>query len=121
MSKEIVALITCPHCGNDKATVHQQANRSMRGRLYYRCYPDDSEGCGTVQIIQPGGQAWINTNMRPLNSNELKHAAEQAASDAKVHQEKVAKKVADKVQEPESKIPPKRKSAFSIFLEDSQA
>lgn len=64
MAAEIVGTITCPHCGNDQATVHKQA-RGKRS-LYYRCYTERGGvqmRCGTVQIHGPKGQAWIEANM----------------------------------------------------------
>lgn len=68
MAKEIVGYITCPHCGNDQATVHKQAKG---GKFYYRCYA--SEGsvdarCGTVQITGPTGQSWIKSAMKPIST-----------------------------------------------------
>ena len=59
-----ISLLTCPHCGNEEATVHRQ---KKGGTLYYRC---QSVGyCGTVQIRGPGGQRFIEQNRRDLGSN----------------------------------------------------
>ncbi len=91
--REIVGTITCPHCGNREATVHQQA--SGKGRFYYRCY--ETQGgmamrCGTVQIHGPTGQAWIEANIhraRPEAANDPKapeappNPAPEAANDPK--------------------------------------
>jgi uncharacterized Zn finger protein (UPF0148 family) len=114
MAKEILGHITCPHCGNDKATVHKQAKGSRA--LYYRCYPEDSDPCGTVQIILKGGQKFINENMRPLNKVEQKIAADDMAENAKVEQKKAAEKVANKVTDTK-----KKSGVFNMFLEDSMA
>lgn len=114
MAKEILGHITCPHCGNDKATVHRQAKGSRA--LYYRCYPENSDPCGTVQIILKGGQKFINENMRPLNEVEQNIAAQEAGEIAKVEQKVAAEKVANKVTEPKKKA-----GVFNMFLEDSIA
>ena len=113
MSREILGHVTCPHCGNSKATVHRQAKGSKA--LYYRCYESEHGDCGTVQIILAGGQKWIKNNMRPLNKVEQQVVAEQAALDAKQSQQKAAEKV--EKQQPEKK----KKGLFSVFAEDSIA
>jgi len=113
MAKDILGHITCPHCGNKKATVHKQAKGSHA--LYYRCYPENDDPCGTVQIILAGGQKWIKANMIPLNGLEQEQAAEHAAVEAKAKQLKVLAK-AQKQQQPI-----KTKSIFSGFFEDSPA
>jgi len=110
MSKEIVGHVTCPHCGNSKATVHRQAKGSKA--LYYRCYPEEREPCGTVQIILAGGQKWINKNMRSLNKVESEVVAEQIAQEAKAKQLKVANSA------PEHKRERAKRSLFGMFLED---
>jgi hypothetical protein len=66
MAAEILGSITCPMCGNEAATVHQQA-RGKKGARYIRCY--DGRGgasmrCGTLQCIGPTGQRYIDANMR---------------------------------------------------------
>jgi hypothetical protein len=114
MGKEILGHITCPQCGNKKASVHQNAGRNSKA-LYYRCYPDDGEQCGTIQPSLSGGQNFIKKNMRPLNNIEQAEAADHAAENAKVEQIKVAEKVAK--QSPEQK----KKSSFAWLSEDSEA
>lgn len=64
-----VGLITCPHCGNENATVHEQQTGTKKGRKYYRCYSEingSQMNCGTIQCIGQRGQDWINQNMRPI-------------------------------------------------------
>ena len=67
-----IGLITCPHCGNESATVHEQQTGTKKGRRYYRCYESvngNVQLCGTIQCIGPTGQAFINANMRPIGQN----------------------------------------------------
>lgn len=68
-NSEYVGLVTCPLCGNDSATVHQQKTGTKKGRLYYRCYETINGAamcCGTIQCIGPSGQAFIKKAMRPI-------------------------------------------------------
>ena len=67
-----VGLITCAHCGNENATVHQQQTGVKKGRLYYRCYSVINGSvmlCGTIQCIGQSGQKYINENMRPIGQH----------------------------------------------------
>ncbi|MEC4091141.1 hypothetical protein [Pseudoalteromonas rubra] len=89
MAKEVLGKITCPHCGNKDATVHRQGNKSAK--LYYRCYDGPNGPCGTIQITLPGGQKWIEQNLRPLNGVELDEAEHEAAELAREEQRKAAK------------------------------
>lgn len=76
-NSEYIGLITCPHCGNDQATVHQQRTGSKKGRRYYRCYSEVNGyamRCGTVQILGPTGQDFINANMRPIGESPAEPA-----------------------------------------------
>ena len=108
MANEILSTITCPHCGNREATVHQQAKGKRS--LYYRCY--ESQGsmqmrCGTVQIHGPKGQTWIEANMhreQPAAANDAKapdYVEPAAANDPKA---------------PETLKPVKKASVASRFL-----
>jgi hypothetical protein len=90
MANEIISTITCPHCGNRDATVHQQAKGKRS--LYYRCYTSQGGAqmqCGTVQIHGPKGQAWIEANMhreQPEAANDAKapeYVEKVAANDPK--------------------------------------
>ncbi len=68
-----LGLITCPMCGNENATVHQQTSGTKKGRLYYRCYETingSAMRCGTIQCIGPTGQTFINSNQRPIGQQE---------------------------------------------------
>ena len=70
-----VGLVTCPHCGNENATVHQQQTGTKKGRFYYRCYSEingNTMRCGTIQSIGQTGQDWINSNMRPIGQQSPK-------------------------------------------------
>lgn len=116
MANEVLGFITCPHCGNKKATVHKQAKGSRA--LYYRCYPEDADPCGTVQIILKGGQKFIKENMRPLNELERDIVSEDAAVSAKVEHKKAIDKVVAKLPI-NKKAPEKKGGVFGMFLEDS--
>jgi hypothetical protein len=87
MGKAVLGKITCPHCGSEDATVHEQASRSAR--LYYRCMDGPHGPCGTIQCTLPGGQKFIRDNMRPLNGVEI-DAAHEAAEVAREEQTKAA-------------------------------
>lgn len=68
-NSEYIGLITCPICGNESATVHEQKTGTKKGRRYYRCYESASSSvmrCGTIQCIGQTGQKFINLNMRPI-------------------------------------------------------
>lgn len=75
-----IGLITCPHCGNESATVHEQQTGTKKGRRYYRCYETvngNVQLCGTIQCIGPTGQAFINANMRPIGQNDTPKPAQE--------------------------------------------
>lgn len=58
-----IGYITCPHCGNSAATVHEfRKGQKLR---YYRCKASAAQSCGAIQITGASGQAWIEANMRP--------------------------------------------------------
>lgn len=76
-----IGYITCPHCGNESATVHRE--KKGKQALYYRCYDGPHGTCGTVQIRNPGGQKFINENMRPLDSEKIEEEATAAAGEVK--------------------------------------
>lgn len=64
-----IGLITCPLCGNENATVHEQKTGTKKGRFYYRCYTEingASMCCGTIQCIGHAGQEFIKANLRPI-------------------------------------------------------
>ncbi|GAP76769.1 hypothetical protein FIU82_07550 [Pseudoalteromonas sp. THAF3] len=94
MGKEIYGKITCPHCGSRDATVHKQASRNAK--WYYRCYDGPNGPCGTVQIPLPGGQKFIEDNMRSLNEAEASEAAHEVSEQARERQERVAAKAQNK-------------------------
>lgn len=114
MAKETIGHITCPQCGNKKATVHQNAGRNSKA-LYYRCYPDNAPQCGTIQPSLAGGQSFIKANMRPLSHVEKEIEADAAAANARVEQLKASEKV-----KPNPKAEPekKAKSGFMAMFED---
>lgn len=80
MANPSLGHITCPHCGNDQATVH----RESRGRrpLYYRCYGGPHGDCGTIQARYEGGQKWIKDNARWFEGDAQDKAAQEAAEEA---------------------------------------
>lgn len=114
MSKPVLAHITCPHCGNEHAEVHEQA--SKKKTLYYRCYASNGGDCGTVQIPFPAGQQFIRNNMRPLNAIEAEQQAEQAGLQARIEQQEKAEKIQQQQPKHEQKS-----SMFSQFFKDSEA
>jgi len=62
MANSVIAEITCPLCGSDCATVHEQERGNKKGRRYIRCYTTAgglSMRCGTLQCIGPNGQEFI--------------------------------------------------------------
>ncbi|WP_299592719.1 hypothetical protein [uncultured Microbulbifer sp.] len=68
-----IGMITCPLCGSDQATVHQQRSGSKKGALYYRCYSEIgglSMRCGTIQCLGPTGQEFVKASMRPIGQPE---------------------------------------------------
>ena len=70
---EFIGLVYCPICGNDEATVHEQASGTKKGRRYYRCYTERNgtrQRCGTIQCIGEYGQKYINENMRAIGQPE---------------------------------------------------
>jgi hypothetical protein len=76
MAAEILGHVTCPHCGNDQATVHREAKGKRA--LYYRCYSAPGSiamRCGTVQIRGPQGQVWINANITTIASGQAENPA----------------------------------------------
>jgi len=73
--------ITCPHCGNEAATVHRESKGKRA--LYYRCYNGPFGDCGTAQMRGPGGQAFIEKNMVPLNPEKVEQEASAAAGAVK--------------------------------------
>jgi len=73
--------ITCPHCGNESATVHREAKGKKA--LYYRCYNGPAGDCGTAQVRGPGGQLFIEKNMRPLGPEKIEQEASAAAGEVK--------------------------------------
>ena len=102
MANPVIAKITCPHCGNDEATVHQENKKA--GKKYYRCYGGPDGDCGTVQIRYEGGQKFINKNMRPLEPVEQDQEVEAAAEEAKAEAAEQVRKVRrEKKPEPEPK------------------
>lgn len=73
-SSAYVGLITCAHCGNQNATVHEQQNGTKKGRLYYRCYTEINGSimrCGTIQCIGQYGQDWIKAHLRPIGQKAV--------------------------------------------------
>jgi len=95
MTAAIVGHVTCPFCGNDKATVHREA-RGKRA-LYFRCYDGPRGRCGTVQIRYEGGQAWILENMRPLDEQGRERQEVEAAGAARAEAREVERQ-AEQVQ-----------------------
>lgn len=72
-NSKFVGLITCPLCGNEQATVHEQQTGSKKGRRYYRCYSEINGStmvCGTIQCLGPAGQEYIAGNIRPIGQAE---------------------------------------------------
>lgn len=89
-----IGTVDCPHCRDLGKTTVADVCQESRGRakaLYYRCGE-----CGTVQIRLPGGQAWINKNMRPLDLDARQQASDDAAATAAEETREAAKKAAVK-------------------------
>lgn len=120
---EYIGLIDCPMCGNQNATVHEQATGNKKGARYFRCYTEilgTKMRCGTIQAIGPEGQVFINGKMRPLEPTvandaefepEQKPVLEPIASNAPAFEpEPEAEPIA------ESKPVPKR--AWGGFIKD---
>jgi hypothetical protein len=116
MSHEILGNITCPHCGNENATVHKQARGKKR--LYYRCYDGQIGDCGTVQIVLEGGQKWINKNIRKLNSDNAEILAEEAGILAKEKQQKTANKTKSIEPLTSEGTPTDKKGFFHMLLNE---
>jgi len=110
MGKPVIAHIKCPICGNEKATVHQNAGRNSKA-LYFRCYAEEGPQCGTIQPSLSGGQNFIKENMRPLNSVEKSIEADAAAEEARVDQLKASEQVK----------PKQKKKMFAGFLDEDGA
>lgn len=91
MANEVLALVTCPFCGNEQATVHREA-KGLRA-LYFRCYSANvAQSCGTVQIRYESGQTWIKEHMRPLTVQEQDAVVEAAKHEAGEAQAEAARK-----------------------------
>lgn len=125
-SSEHIGLIRCAHCGNHNATVHRQTKGTKKGRLYYRCYTEINgkvQKCGTVQIIGPAGQEYINANMRPLESGPV---PDREPAPAPVSAENQIDFVQEQEEEPEPtpvpvadpKPAPRKKSLMQWLTED---
>lgn len=72
-NSKYIGLITCPLCGNEHATVHEQQKGTKVGRRYIRCYSEingNKMECGTLQCIGPSGQRFIERNLKPLEPVE---------------------------------------------------
>lgn len=81
MGKEILGVMTCPHCGNQDATIHMHEKNI---RLYYRCYNGQGSNemiCGTVQIMGPKGQEYLKARL-PRQDAIAKPEPEPAQNDA---------------------------------------
>ena len=101
-SSKFVGLITCAHCGNENATVHEQQTGTKKGRLYYRCYSEINGSvmlCGTIQCIGQSGQKYINDNMRPIGQQII-------SKPEQIITKQIAEPIAQPV-EPESPPQPK--------------
>lgn len=105
MANPVIGLITCPHCGNPEATVHQEARK--KGAMYYRCYGGPNGDCGTVQVRYPGGQKYIAEHMRPLEPEQQDEAAEEAAHEASEEAKEASRKVRREKKAAEKEPPPK--------------
>lgn len=79
MSNPVLGHVTCPHCGNDAATVHRES-RGRAKKLYYRCYSGGA--CGTIQCRGEGGQRWIASHVTWLAGEAQEQSAADAAHDA---------------------------------------
>jgi hypothetical protein len=125
----VIALITCPHCGNESATVHAQKNRG--NKYYYRCYDGKNGDCGTIQITGISGQLFINKHMRPLAVEQLTEVVEdakQAAQNQSVKSANKGKRQVEKnnplhqvndVNKHSDETPPtKKKNRLSAFFAD---
>lgn len=106
MAGKIVGHITCPHCGNPDATVHQEAKGKKA--LYYRCYDGPEGSCGTVQIRYSAGQAWIMKNMKPLEPEKKEAIADAEAEKARGETKAAAREVERQQKQQQQEPPPKK-------------
>lgn len=93
-----IGLITCPLCGNENATVHEQQTGTKKGRKYYRCYSEINGSqmlCGTIQSIGPSGQDYINSNMRPIGHQVSTPQPVRPIVEQKVAQKRKARPIAE--------------------------
>ena len=107
MASEILGTLTCPHCGNTDATIHRQGGK--HSRLYYRCYVSQGSNdmrCGTVQILGPTGQKFIEKHL-----NKPDPIANQAPEPAP----KVA--IANTPPKPDPRQEPAKDGVTSSFLD----
>jgi len=56
-----IGTLTCPHCGNQAASVHRMKKGSRL--MYYKCYGGPQGDCGTVQLYGAHGQQWIRDHL----------------------------------------------------------
>lgn len=116
-TSEFIGLITCPICGNDSATVHQQKTGTKKGRLYFRCYQTvngSAMRCGTIQSIGPTGQDFIKANMRPIGQNEPE-TVEPTPPEPAIPDEPTRPIAAPA---PEPAPPTKRRSLLKVLFDD---
>lgn len=73
--------ITCPTCGNPKATIHRTRGGSRK--LYLRCYEENGAMiCGTLQPGGPAGQHFLQENAEWFRMEQKDAAAQDAAHEA---------------------------------------
>lgn len=119
----IIGYVTCPHCGNKEATVHNEKNG--RRAKYYRCYGGAYGDCGTLQIRGDGGQKWINENMRHLGEKPpiaSKPAVEaQKPTPIAVEATPAAEPEPEQKPAPEHKPKPRAAGVFDFLFSEGKA
>lgn len=115
-TSEFIGILTCPLCGNESATVHEQKTGTKKGRRYYRCYESETSSvmrCGTIQCIGKTGQIFIAENIRPIGQPEKPATPEPAQPDNKPQQPETERQpIAEPV------LVPVRKSRLARLLEN---
>jgi hypothetical protein len=120
---DVIGKITCPLCGNNEATVHEQKNRGHK--KYFRCYDGEFGDCGTIQCTGSGGQRFIEQKMRRVTPAELidvTEEAKQAAKQSAIRAAHKGKKITPNT--PQTETPetvtqtPKKRGLLGVFFED---